>query len=129
MKKLSRVSGLEVENIKQDLALRFLSTESVWFTQREAFQKFMPEIYVLREMDGLTYKEITEILKSYGLKLPQSSVQHYYRQFLEYVKTKRASELEKIIKLREEIREEFEGVEISMLAEKAREWRKRKRDD
>lgn len=127
MKKLSRVSTSEVAEMKENLISQFLSAEPVWLTQRRAFKKMMPEIYVYREIEGFSFKQITSMLTSYGLKLSVSSVQTYYGHYFEYVEKECASELEKLIQLREKIRKEFEDEELSMMVGKLTEWVERNR--
>ena len=51
-------------------------------TQRQAFRKLLPSIFVMRKLHQYTFKKITAALAQCGLKLSESTVRVYFSKML-----------------------------------------------
>lgn len=105
-KKLRRISGDEAASCEL-LVLTALTREASELTQKRAFKNLMPSIYVIRTQKGLTFKEITSILKDVGLQLSESTVRAYYNEFILLCEKECKSKLVEYVQLLDEIQMEY----------------------
>lgn len=124
---LHRITDVEVRVAREVLQLAFYALEPSDLTQRQTFSKLMPTIYVLRNKQGYTFKQITSLLEQCGFKLTPSSVRVYYSEMLPDRQAECISKMAEEILILAEIKKETEGVEISLIAEKASAILNRKR--
>jgi hypothetical protein len=75
---LHRISGVEAIAAKEIFQLAFLSLEPDDQTQRRLFSSLLPVIYMLRNKEGYTFKQITKLLRDCDIKLAEPSVRVYY---------------------------------------------------
>ena len=116
---LCRVSGSDAIAAKEIFLLAFLIVEPEHQTQRRLFRSLLPTIYMLRNKDGYTFKQITSLLWDSGLKLAESSVRAYYCKMLPGLKDECIIKMEEWALLRDELRKRANEMEISSSSEKA----------
>ncbi len=72
-------------------------------TQRKAFIKIIPSIYVARKRMGATFKEITVWCSRCGLNLSESTVRAYYSQLQPQLQQECDAMMEKVTRQEEAI--------------------------
>lgn len=123
---LHRIAGIDAIAARKVLLITFLAVEPDQ-TQRHAFSSLLPEIYMLRNKDGYTFKKITKLLRDCGIKLAEPSVRVYYYQMLPSRKNECIVKMQEQALLWSEIKKETNGMEISAIAGKVAEILERNR--
>ena len=126
-RQLCRVSGSDAIAAKEIFLLAFLIVEPEHQTQRRLFRSLLPTIYMLRNKDGYTFKQITSLLWDSGIKLAEPSVRVYYSQMLPCHEGECIIKMEEWALLREELRKRANEMETSSSSEKALEILEAKR--
>lgn len=80
-RKLHRLTPTDAATIERALLLQALIGYRET-TQRNEISKVLPDLYVLREAQGMTFKQLSSLLRKIGLKLSESSLRVYYCQML-----------------------------------------------
>lgn len=124
---LHRITAEEVITARKLILLACLGLEPNDRTQRQVFSSFMPDIYILRNKEGYTFKQVTSFLHECGLKLKESSVRVYYTQMFPAREEECIRIMNEQIPLWAAIRKEVEGTEISLIAGKVMEILERNR--
>lgn len=123
---LHRISGDNFIITKEVFRIASLLPDPDELTQRKAFRKVMPRLYVLRKNMGYSFKQITALLVKCGFKLTPSSVRTYYSEFLPGQQSECDAELQEQMLLFEKIQKECNGLEISEIRRKVSEVLERK---
>lgn len=118
-RQLSRVSGPEAIAAKEICLLALLVVEPEHQTQRRLFRSLLPTLYMLRNKDGYTFKQITSLLRDSGIKLVESSVRAYYFKMLPSLEDECIIKMKEWTLLRDELRKRANEMEISSSSEKA----------
>ena len=84
-------------------------------TQRQAFERFMPQLYVLKNK-GCSFPQITNLLTQIGFNLQPSSVRIYYNEILAARMEMCQSRMNEQILLLAEVRKETKGVNVVDIA-------------
>lgn len=79
---LHRISAFQMDVLGDVLDIYALGFNPCEQTQRQAFRKLLPHVYVLRKLHQFTFKKITVALAQCGLKLSESTVRVYYSKML-----------------------------------------------
>jgi len=74
---LNRISANDAFVAREVLATLAAIGEPPEQTQRRLFIKLIPIIYVMRKRFGYTFKQITKLCHTNGLKLTQSTIRVY----------------------------------------------------
>lgn len=84
-------------------------------TQRQAFERLMPQLYVLKSK-GCSFLQITNLLTQIGFKLQPSAVRVYYNEILAARMEMCQSRMNEQILLLAEVRKETKGVDFADIA-------------
>lgn len=117
-KKLHRLSGIDSLAIREVLLVTSLAVEPDDQTQRREFSSLLPTIYILRNKERFTFKQITSLLHKSGIKLAVSSVRVYYSQMIALREEECIIEMEEWALLKERITQERKNMEITSIGEK-----------
>ena len=77
---LHRVSACQSKALGLALDSALENTVPDGRTQKATLIKLIPRIYVLRELKGYTFKEITKLINLCGWRFKESTVRDYYSQ-------------------------------------------------
>lgn len=116
---LHRITGVEALAAREVFHLAFLAVEPEHQTQRRLFRSLLPTVYMLRNKEGYTFKQITSLLLDSRIKLAESSVRVYYSQMLPGRKEECIIKMEEWALLRDELRKRANEMEISSSSEKS----------
>ncbi len=116
---LHRMSAADVARARGVLDLACLVLEPEDRTQRQEFSMLLPKIYILREMNGYTFKQITALLIKIGIKLKESSVRVYYAQMLPNREDECIHNMAEHIRLYDSLMEKIKAAEIAERGETA----------
>lgn len=124
--KLHRINAQDAATMR-DMLIVYALTEVQEQTQHQFISKHLPDLYILKNLDGWTFKEISNLLRMRGIKLSESSLRVYYCQLL----TGRESEcMEKMMEMEPviaAIKNETRGLDVSLIAAKVTEILNRNR--
>lgn len=86
-------------------------------SQRCAFKELMPDIYLMRHQ-GFSFQKITALLNQIGFKLQTSTARSYFHNFLEERHDECINQLNKKIKVLDEITKEISESGLSSITDK-----------
>ena len=86
-------------------------------SQRCAFKELMPDIYLMRHQ-GFSFQKITALLNQIGFKLQTSTARSYFHNFLEERQDECINQLNKKIKVLDEITKEISESGLSSITDK-----------
>lgn len=86
-------------------------------TQRQAFERLMPQLYVLKNK-GCSFHQITNLLTQIGFNLQPSVVRVYYNEILAARMEMCQSRMNEQILLLAEVRKETKGVNVADIADR-----------
>ena len=110
------ISEIYFSAAQQVLELAGLSTNPER-SQRCAFKELMPDIYFLRHQ-GYSFQKITVLLNQIGFKLQTSTARSYFYIFLEERQDECINQLNRKIKVLDEITKEISESGLSSITEK-----------
>lgn len=84
-------------------------------TQRQAFEKLMPHLYVLRNK-GCSFSQLAKLLSEVGIKLQPSTVRSYFSEMLATRMDVCQAKMNEQIALMASIRSETAGVDVSAIS-------------
>jgi hypothetical protein len=98
----------------------FLETASLLIvpdgqSQRQAFERFMPQIYCMRNK-GCSYPQIAHTLTKVGFNLQPSAVRNYYNEFLATRMEMCQARMNEQILLLAEVRKQTKGLDVGSIA-------------
>ncbi len=94
--------------------------------QREAFERLMPHLYVLRNK-GCSIPQITNLLNQAGFKLQPSTVRIYYNEILATRMDMCQSRMNEQILLMAEVRKQTKGVNVGVMMSRVEEIMEKQR--
>lgn len=86
-------------------------------TQKKAFEKLMPHLYVLRNK-GCSFQQLTQLLTQCGFKLQPSTVRDYFREGLAKRMDVCQERLNEQMALLKEVRKRTEGAQLTEIADR-----------
>ena len=110
------IKEVEFSTAQQLLELAGLSTNPER-SQRCAYKELMPDIYFLR-YQGYSFQKITALLNQIGFKLQTSTARSYFHYFFEEQQDECINQLNRRIKLLDEINKEISESGLSSITEK-----------
>ena len=110
------IKEVEFSTAQQLLELAGLSTNPER-SQRCAYKELMPDIYFLR-YQGYSFQKITALLNQIGFKLQTSTARSYFHYFFEEQQDECINQLNRRIKLLDEINKEISESGLSSITQK-----------
>lgn len=114
---IQRMPGSDFSTAEAVLKAAMLLLVPEDITQRQAFEKVMPYLYVLRNK-GCSWPQLTKLLADCGFTLQPSSVRGYYSEILATRQDICQERMNEQILMLAEIRKETKGVEVSDISGK-----------
>lgn len=108
-RKVPATDFASAEAILQAAALLIVPDDQ---TQRQAFERLMPQLYVLKNK-GCSFLQIADLLAQVGFKLQPSAVRVYYNEILAARMEMCQSRMNEQILLLAEVRKETKGMDIA----------------
>ena len=112
-----RMGGVDFSTAEEVLKAAALLIVPEDQSQRQAFEKLMPQLYVLRNK-GCSIQQLTALLTECGFKLQPSTVRDYFREALARQMNVCQERMNEQIVLLAEVRKETSGAEFSEITER-----------
>jgi hypothetical protein len=117
MEKRYKISGEQAKLARMKLQEAFFTSESIDISQRRLFFRLMPELYLLRTHNKLTFEEVTKLLTECGFKLSESAVRVYYFTFYVKLQDSLGNASQELIEKKEALRRLVEQAEYAEVTE------------
>lgn len=118
--KLHRVNAQDAATLREMLISALTETREQ--TQRQFISQHLPDLYVLRNLDGWSFKQISNLLRMRGIiKLSEPSLRVYYSQLLAGRESECLAKMKEVEPLIATIKNEASGLDVSHIAAKVTE--------